>query len=136
MLPSIRKTGKYEAKPLSFDEMTLQVVTGLMNKVKVLEDKVNEDKPKIEAYNTYLSLEDVNTMAVTAKLVGEGRTRLFEILREKKNLNKHNEVYQEYIDRKYFVLRKTRKYNGENYTQVCVTPRGLEYIRKLINKED
>lgn len=64
-----------------------------------------------------------------------GRNTLFGILRGEDLLRYNNEPYQEYIDRGYFVIIYQNIANtGMINSKTLVTPKGLDYIRKLLDK--
>jgi hypothetical protein len=67
---------------------------------------------------------------------GIGRNKLFEILREKKVLDRGNVPYQEYVDRGYFrvIEQKYTKPNGDTCINIktLVYQKGVDFIRRLI----
>jgi len=106
---------------------------------RALQLQAEEDKPKVEFYDTVSDAKGTHTMAEVAKLVGIGRNKLFTLLRDKKWLRHNNEPYQDYMDRNYFITTaKTFSMNGSNFTGTTtrVTPRGLQAIEKLLKEEN
>lgn len=87
--------------------------------------------------------ENWYTMAETAKLINGnmGRTKLFRFLREEYLLMEDNEPYQKHIDSGFFkyVIKDVINSNGEVLFQQMVTlvsTKGMDYIKKLINKKE
>lgn len=108
VLPSIRKTGQYSVKdqtPQSYIEALESLLQAEKEKLR-LQQKMQEQQPKVKAYNVLLSGQNAQTMAQVAKAFGTGRNRLFELLRNQKVLMKNNLPYQEYLDRGFFEVRE------------------------------
>ena len=82
--------------------LQLEIITQLNNKIE-------EDNPKVQFANTVSSTEELISMGDMAKLIQKetgnkkiGRTRLFEFLRKQKVLMKNNVPYQRYIENGWF----------------------------------
>lgn len=113
VLPSIRKTGSYSIKPMSLEEMTLQVIEGQQNKILQLENKIEADKP-LTAFGKAVS-QSVGTCLVGdwIKAINDsgdikmGRTKAFRWLRENKYLMKNNRPYQKHIDSGLFDVKES-----------------------------
>ena len=97
--------------------------------------------PKAEFYDAVTDSKDAIPMSSVAKVLnikGIGRNKLFEILRDKNILRGNNEPYQTMVDRGYFRVIET-KYtkNGDTHINLktLVTQKGLDYIRKILNKQ-
>ena len=139
VLPSIRKTGGYMAAPQNYGEALRELATTWEAK-QLAEAKVKELQPKADFFDAVASSKTAIQIGNVAKVLdikGVGRNKLFEILRDKKVLNKENVPYQEFIDRGYFRVIE-QKYNKPDGT-VCVDlrtlvyQRGVDYIRKLVS---
>ncbi|NUU94797.1 hypothetical protein XO10_00480 [Marinitoga sp. 1135] len=105
---------------------------------QALEAENRQMKPKAEAFDELISTDGKYTMSEVAKLLNWGRNRLFKFLRMQGILRNNNEPYQEYVDRGYFKLRTyTIKHTDfeEVKVQTLVTPKGLEWIRKILKRE-
>lgn len=92
-------------------------------------------EPKAQMFDTFMTAKNAQTMAVVAKSLGTGRDRLFKTLRDRKILMGNNTPYQRYIDRGYFtVIEKTITMGDRQIIkpQTLVTPKGVEYIAKLL----
>lgn len=105
---------------------------------QALEAENKKIRPKAEAFDELISTEGNYTMSEVAKILKKGRNKLFKFLRIQGILRKNNEPYQEYVDRGYFKLR-TYTIKHSNYEEVkvqtLVTPKGLEWIRKILKRE-
>lgn len=100
--------------------------------------RIDEMKPKEEAFDTFMDAKNFQRMNDVAKSVGYGRNKLFAFLRDKKILMKCNTPYQTYIERGWFVVRqRTVEHSSyyKNYAQTFVTAKGTEAIAKLLREE-
>lgn len=93
--------------------------------------------PKVEGYDKFMNsngLIDMKDVADALDEKGYGRNKLFELLRDKGILNIKNKPYRKYIDQGLF---KTKQFviNGIPKTQPFATPKGMDYIRKLLKTE-
>lgn len=138
VLPSIRKTGVYDARiPKTFAE-ALRLAAELEEEKERLLLENQQMKPKAEAHDRFISGENLQTMSQVAKALGTGRNRLFEFLRQKKILMSNNMPYQQYIDRGYFQVKETPKKLGDkhiNFTQTYVTAKGVDFIFRLLQEQ-
>ncbi|KHE70705.1 hypothetical protein LD39_11290 [Halobacillus sp. BBL2006] len=130
VLPSIRKNGSYTPQvPQSFSE-ALRLAADL-------QEEVERNRPKVEAHDRFISGENYQTMAIAAKSLGTGRNKLFKFLKQKKILMSNNTPYQAYIDRGYFVVKEKSIQMGEqviNKPQTYVTPKGVDYLSRILNE--
>jgi len=98
-------------------------------------------KPKADFYDAVAGSKDAIEIGKAAKVLnmGLGRNKLFKFLRDKKILQADNIPYQEYIDRGYFrtIEQKWTTPTGETKINIktLVYQKGLDYIRKLLQKE-
>lgn len=103
-----------------------------------LQEKIEQDKPKVEAHDKFISGDNYQKVGQVAKVLGVGRNKLFSFLREKKVLMKDNTPYQQYIDREYFVVKETSiEMGGQviNKPQTYVTAKGVDYISRLLGEK-
>lgn len=142
VVPSIRKNGMYATDSLLDDpELLLKTVTRLTEERRarlVAESKLVEQAPKIRAFDTFLSAEGAQPMNEVAKVLGWGRNKLFERLRNESVLMSNNNPYQRYINAGYFVVKETTKVNGGiamPFTVTLVTPKGVSFIERLLSGE-
>lgn len=105
-------------------------------KIANLEEERLKLLPKAEQFDRFISGENYQDMNTTAKVMGWGRNKLFAELRRRKILMRDNKPYQEYIDRGYFVVKEKPIDMGEftfNKPQTYVTPKGVDFIDRLVN---
>ena len=102
--------------------------------------QLEEQKPKVEFFDQVTDSTDAVDMAQCAKVLnmGIGRNRLFDFLRSRNILDRHNVPYQNFIDLGYFrtIEQKYSKADGTNCINIktVVYQKGMDYIRKLLNK--
>ena len=141
VLPSIHRNGGYIAgqEKLSDAEILAKAVLVAQNVIAQKDKLIEEMKPKAEFFDAVANSKTAIPMDQVAKVLGIkgiGRNKLFEILREKKVLDRGNVPYQEYVDRGYFrvIEQKYTKPNGDTCINIktLVYQKGVDYIRKLI----
>ena len=151
VIPSIRKTGKYEIEPKPLEDLLIEAGQALKEeklKRELAEKQVKQLEPKADGYDKFLNADGSISMSNLAKLLKEkdinmGRNKLFEYLRNKKVLmisnNNYNQPYQKYVDQGYFIIHeKVISHNTKPDTVVTVTtvtPKGIDYIYKIIKKD-
>lgn len=148
VLPTIRKTGGYVSNAdmmidtyfgsLPDNQKTL--ITGLFNNIEEQQKAIIEkdkriaiDKPKVETYDRFMNGENYFDMKKVAKLIGWGRNKLFEQLRNDDILmtgNNHNEPRQSFVDREYFKVVAKPVANGTNKTVTLVTAKGADWLAR------
>lgn len=100
--------------------------------------KVVELTPKALVYDIICEEGKNLKVGEVAKLLGVdnmGPNRLFDFLREEEVLMKNNVPYSQYeFESKYFVCIRGIK-NGHNYITTLVTPKGVDFIIKLLQKK-
>jgi phage antirepressor YoqD-like protein len=101
------------------------------------EQKLLEQKPKVEFFDDVTGSNDTIDMKEAAKILsikGIGRNKLFEILREKKILDRNNQPYQKYVDLGYFRIIESKWQCGSDIKitlKTVVFQKGLDFIRKI-----
>jgi len=152
VLPSIRQTGKYvsgETAPAIPDISTpagvLAMAEQFANTARQLvatTAELEQAKPKVESFDALMSSRGNLQMGEVAKILGMGRTALFQFLRGEKILmdnpfrkDQHNVPYERYM--KYFYVGTKTQRNSQGQTFIVATtyvrPEGVEYIRKRLN---
>jgi len=139
VIPSIRKHGAYMT-PETIEKVLLNPDTIIQLATALKEERQRRLmlEPKAEAYDTFMDGSNLQTMNDVAKCLGIGRNKLFKFLREHKIMRANNTPYQEYIDRGYFEVKEKPIQMGDsviNYAQTFVTAKGVDYIRKLLDKQ-
>lgn len=127
------------ALPQNYKEALIALV-GEVEKVELLEAKIQENAPKVALYDTAMNAKNNLTMMAVAKSLKIGRNKLFALLRDQKVLMHNNMPYQAFIDRGYFEVRQytiTHFTSGlENKTQTMVTPKGMGWIHTILTAKE
>lgn len=147
VLPSIRKNGGYimEKQDETTEELMARALMIAQETLKrkgqrllEAEAKIKENAPKVEFYNAVTGSEDTIDMRTVATVLnmGIGRNKIFEVLRDKRVLDRKNMPYQKYIDLGYFRTVETQytKSDGTNCINIktVVFQKGLDFIRKTL----
>jgi phage antirepressor YoqD-like protein len=102
------------------------------------EQKLVEQAPKVDFYDCVTGSSDTIDMKEAAKVLncGLGRTKLFELLRNKGILDKNNQPYQRYVDSGYFRIIESKYTTPDGTTRISlktvIFQKGLDFIRKLV----
>jgi phage antirepressor YoqD-like protein len=112
----------------------------LVLKVFESEQKVIELTPKAQEYDVICNSDKLLTMAQVAKILNVknmGRTKLFEFLRDEGILQANNDPYQKFADEdgQFTIKVKTNPHNKEAYNVTLVTPKGLSFIKRRLEKK-
>ncbi len=117
VLPSIRKHGGYIAgqENMSGEELLSRAVLFANSKIieletknQLLEKKAEEDRPKVQLAEKFISGNETVSVGIYAKMLYDkhkiniGRTRLFDWLRRKGILDGKNIPYQKYMNAGWF----------------------------------
>lgn len=145
VLPSIRKNGGYILNQENMSNEELLARALLVTK-KIIEDKdkeIERMKPKEEFFDTVADSKDAVDIGKAAKLLNYpnvGRNNLFSFLREHGILMRDNVPYQKYVDAGYFrVIENSFVLESGDVkvnVKTLVYQKGLDYIRRLLSKED
>ena len=138
VLPEIRQKGYYsneKNEKISNLELLKIAVKELEEKTK----KIEELEPKAEFYDLVSDSKDNLNFFEFSKLINKkyylnlGRTKLFELLRNKNILNRNNIPYQQFIEKNLFeVSEKIYKTSKMVYLQTEITAKGQQFlVRKL-----
>ena len=124
------------------NQIQSRMIENYVDKIKFLENRIEEDKPKVEFYDDVADSKntcDMQTVAKTLNFKGVGRNNLFEILRNKNILQSDNKPYQKYVDAGWFRLIET-KYNDYKTGEIklsyktVVFQKGMEKISGLLKE--
>jgi len=124
------------------NQIQSRMIEDYTKKIEVLENKIQEDKPKVEFYNDVIDSKhtcDMQTVAKVLNFKGVGRNTLFEILRNENILQPDNKPYQKFVDAGWFRLIET-KYNDEMsgelriYFKTVVFQKGIEKISNILKQ--
>jgi anti-repressor protein len=128
VIPSIRKTGKYEKQStnIALPDFTdpaeaaeawaqqFRLAKQERQRANVLEQKVEEDRPKVEFALAVRHLDGSCLVEEFAKAIGIGRNRFFKRLRDDGYLMINNLPYQKYIDAGWFVVIENTPFTDSN----------------------
>lgn len=155
VLPSIRKNGSYSVQsriPQTYAE-ALRAAAELAEQKErlalenaVQKAKIEQDKPKIDAYEDMLAIDGYCNFCNAAKTIfgtysQKGRNQLFRYCREQGYLmEKSTEPYQKFIDCGFFKVIQTRKYNPKlkrfiSYPVTLISVTLLSRIHKEIRQK-
>jgi len=124
------------------NQIQSRMIEDYAKKIEALENKIQEDKPKVEFYNDVTDSKhtcDMQTVAKVLNFKGVGRNTLFEILRNENILQTDNKPYQKFVDAGWFRLIET-KYNDEMsgelriYFKTVVFQKGIEKISNILKQ--
>ena len=143
VLPSIRKTGRYEVKKeFTLPQTYSEALRALADKAEENEKQkllLAEQKSKVEFFDAVAESKDAIEIASVAKVLGVpgvGRNKLFEFLRNHKILMRNNQPYQKYVDCGYFriIEQKYERPNGDTCINIktLVYQKGVKYIQELL----
>jgi prophage antirepressor-like protein len=140
VIPSIRKTGSYSM--MSPEEMALQVISYLQNKVEEQKQKIEILAPKALVYDETMKIENLMTIREVSKLAKAGSGIFWSWLKTTKIVYKENGInlpYQPYIEKGWFEVKWKTRYIGEkelNYPQIYVTSKGAAKLIEKWNKDN
>lgn len=144
VLPEIRQTGGYipTFEDDADEDIMARALLIAQNKIqlknKVIAEKdalILELEPKAEQYDSLMSSDRCIDIGQLAKILNIrdgkkvlGRNKLFALLKAKGILKENNEPYQQFINAGYFNVIVTK----EGFTKTLVTPKGIDYLSKLL----
>lgn len=159
VLPQIRQTGGYIPVSQEDDEKLI-LAKALMITKRTIEQKeqllqqanktIEQQKPLVDGYKQFLDVGKNMDFGTFAKHIGIGRNKIMAQLREwkvlmtdeytvmgvKKTGDKHNQPYQKYMDKGFFVVRHKQLKTGQYKPVTLVTPLGATAIVNEFKKRD
>lgn len=111
--------------------------------------QLEQQKPLVYAYKQFLDIADNMDFGTLSKHIGIGRNKIMAQLRDwkvlmtdeytvmgvKKTGDKHNQPYQKYIDKGFFVVKHKQLKTGQYKPVTLVTPQGATAIVKELVKQ-
>ncbi|MDE1508179.1 phage antirepressor KilAC domain-containing protein [Serratia nevei] len=136
------RSGKLRPSALpNAKELALMVIQAeeekerLKSHVNLLENQVHEDAPKVEFHDKVAVAPGAMSVAQAAKILGTGRTRLFQFLRQIAWVTRYNEPYQGKIEAGYLDVKLGSWDHPDHGVQQSVTAlitgKGLTKLQKL-----
>lgn len=147
VLPTIERTGAYieegreeEVIDRYFssisDEVKLLMLKDLQRAVKEEQEK---NKELQQFYDDILNTEGLYHMNMVAKELNIGRNTMLSYLRGKDIMFYQDGVnvpFQRFMNQGLFTIKETQCHDGIYRPVTYATKKGLEYIRKLLHKDD
>lgn len=93
---------------------------------------MKELAPKAELFDIFLDGTGYYKINTAAKMLGTGSKRLYRKLRDDGVLMDNNKPYQRFVDSGLFVVKAGATNKGFNYSTTLVSPKGLEYISRVV----
>lgn len=148
VLPTIRKTGTYSAKPMTSLDILVESAKALQlheQRLSLLEEALEVHKaevaPKVAHYDQCMASEGFLLIREVAKVLNfpkVGEHKLYAILRDDKVLMKNNEPYQTYVEKNWFRVfpMPYTKPDGTVGTknQTKVSQKGIDGLRKRVHQ--
>ena len=155
VLPSIRKTGKYEMKNNSaIEKPDSYMIENPIERAKrwieeqeekiALENKIKADKPLVDFAQNISDTNDLVSVGEFAKIFSNGeykigRNKLFAWLRDNGYLNSYNKPYQKWLNADIlYVIEKPYTNNKTNETciniQTYITGKGQIYFSERLKE--
>ena len=125
--------------PSFTEETKLSMVQDLRRQNEEYKRHIAELEPKAQAYTDLMTAQGYLQFIDVAALVEIGRNTLFQFLRKCKVLTKqsnYNIPYGRFTKNGMFKVVTSRSENGHISSVTMVSPKGLNYIYKLIKKKD
>lgn len=138
VLPSIRKTGSYSIQqykiPQTYAEALLEAGRLALENEKLIA-QAKENAPKIQCFNELMDSKNAIDFLTFSKVIGIGRSKLFELCRSIGVLMNDNRPYQRFIDNGYFRVVESTYTQGDftkSYTKTMILPKGQAYLTKKL----
>lgn len=152
VLPQIRQTGGYipVTQEMSEEEIVARAFQISQRTIERQQKQLEQQKPLVDGYKQFLDVGKNMDFGTFAKHIGIGRNKIMAQLREwkvlmtdectvmgvKKTGDKHNQPYQKYMDKRYFIVKHKQLKTGQYKPVTLVTPRGATAIVKEFKKRD
>lgn len=139
-LEELEKENNAFAIPSTFSEALL-LASKQAEQIEKQNALLLEQKPKVEFFEAVTNSKSAIDMGQVAKVLDKdiGRNKLFEILRNKKILQKDNIPFQTYIDRGYFRVIEVKYTKPDGSTNISlktlVHQKGVSFINKILGAE-
>lgn len=142
VLPALRKTGQYQVKELSGQELMAKALIEAQNVLAAKDKVIEEMKPKASYYDVILNCNGLLATSVIAKDYGWSAIRLNEYLHKKGIQFKQGKtwlLYQKYATEGY-ASTKTHEHlgnDGTNHANVHTywTQKGRRFIYDLLKND-
>jgi anti-repressor protein len=133
VLQEIRKTGKFDVQQLTQKEQVLLLAQSLLDAEKENQRLQIENIEKEKIITEFISIEDTKNYTTVGKILHQKPLAFIQWLKENKYIKQNREPMQAFIDRDYFVIKKTTNELGRKCESYRITPKGFEYFAKKLN---
>lgn len=140
-LKSIRLTGATIPQGRE-QEMVNYYFSGLSSELQgqIVNELIEKNKELQQFYDDLMNTQGYMSINTCAKELGIGEYKLFAFLRKKKvffyDKDMVNVPYQRFMNEGKFVVKETPCHDGEKRSVTYATKKGLDYMRKLLRKND
>ena len=138
VIPSIRKTGAYMT-PETIEKVLMNpdTIISLATQLKELQTKVEQDKPKVQYFDTLVDRNLLTNFRDTAKELHVAPKAFINFLLEKGYIYRDNKSrlrpYQAHAEKGLFEVKEfASEFNNKAGIQTLVTPKGRETFRLLV----
>lgn len=118
--------------PKTYKEALLELVRAEEEK-ELLLIQAKENEPKIQCFNELMDSKNAIDFLTFSKVIGIGRSKLFELCRSIGVLMNDNRPYQRFIENGYFRVVESTYGQGDftkSYTKTMILPKGQAYLTK------
>ena len=118
--------------PQTYAEALLEAGRLALENEKLLA-QAKEDAPKVKCFNELMDSKNAIDFMQFSKVIGIGRTTLFQKCRELGILMQDNIPFQRFIDNEYFRVIEATYTQGDirkSYTKTMILPKGQAYLTK------
>jgi anti-repressor protein len=141
VIPQIRKTGGYIPVSFQDDDLTIMAKAHqiLERTIAQKDQLIQQLQPKADTYDMIMNSDGTFSMNQVAKQIGMGEYHLFAYLRGKKILfyeGTDNVPYERFRKNGCFKVVDTISPDGKAHSTTRVTQKGLDYICKIIHKDN
>ena len=138
VVPSIRKTGAYMT-PETIEKVLMNpdTIISLATQLKELQTKVEQDKPKVQYFDTLVDRNLLTNFRDTAKELHVAPKAFINFLLEKGYIYRDNKSrlrpYQAHAEKGLFEVKEfASEFNNKAGIQTLITPKGRETFRLLV----
>ena len=138
VVPSIRKTGAYMT-PETIEKLLMNpdTIISLATQLKELQTKVEQDKPKVQYFDTLVDRNLLTNFRDTAKELHVAPKAFINFLLEKGYIYRDNKSrlrpYQAHAEKGLFEVKEfASEFNNKAGIQTLITPKGRETFRLLV----
>lgn len=141
VIPQIRLTGGYIPISTQDDDLTIMArAHQILERTIAQKDQlISELQPKADTYDMIMDADGTFSMNQVAKQIGMGEYHLFAYLRGKKVLfyeGNDNVPYERFRKNGCFKVIDTISPDGMSHSTTRVTQKGINYICKLLKKDN